>query len=108
MLSLEAKGMEFKFCPMCGSRLEVLRVPFVRFVCRSCHRTHYANPKVGVALLIASGSNVLLVRRREPPFEGYWTLPSGYVEYEESCEEAAIREAREEIGVEAKLLHLLG
>ena len=81
------------------ARIEVVRAPFVRFLCHSCQRTHYSNPKVGVALLITSGNSLLLTRRGEPPFQGYWTLHSGYVEYEESCEEAAIREAREELGL---------
>jgi ADP-ribose pyrophosphatase YjhB (NUDIX family) len=100
--------MVWKFCPTCGGDLEPVRRPFIRLLCKQCGAVHYLNPKVGVALLIASDQDVLMVRRREPPLQGYWTLPSGYVEYEESCEAAAIREGCEELSVEPRLIRLHG
>jgi len=79
-----------------------------RYRCALCNRIHYRNPKVGAALLIAEQDRILLVRRSAEPFRGWWTLPSGYVEYEETCEECAVREAEEEIGTGVELSGLHG
>ncbi len=51
---------------------------------------------------------LVLIRRREEPLRGFWAPPSGYVEWDESTEQAALREAREETGLEVSLDRLLG
>jgi len=47
-------------------------------------------------------------RRTIEPRRGYWTLPGGYVELGESAEEAAVREAKEEVGLDVRVERLLG
>jgi 8-oxo-dGTP diphosphatase len=59
-------------------------------------------PKVGVALLITQGDRVLLVKRKGVHGEGTWSTPGGHLEYGESPEVCALREAEEETGVHAK------
>ena len=67
------------------------------------HRPH----TVIVALaFIRQGDCILLVRQREG--ERYWTLPGGAVEPGEPVDQAAIREVREETGLEVRLLRLVG
>jgi len=55
-------------------------------------------------VLIQGPEGVLLIRRKNPPFEGQWALPGGIAEDMETVEEAAIREAKEETGLNVELL----
>ncbi len=61
-------------------------------------------PTVDVVIEVAGG--IVLVLRRNPP--PGWALPGGFVEYGESLERAAVREAREETGLDVELTRLLG
>lgn len=97
-----------KFCLDCGSPVIAVGDKFVRFRCITCGKVHYKNPKVGVAVILDINSQILFVRRKEEPFRGWWSLPAGYVEYEESCEDTAQREAYEETGVNISLTGIVG
>jgi ADP-ribose pyrophosphatase YjhB (NUDIX family) len=68
----------------------------------------YLDPKVACAVLVERDGRVLLVRRRNEPGRGLWCLPCGFEDAEESPEQAARREAREESGLEVVLDSLLG
>ena len=61
----------------------------------------YPRPAVTVDIVVLSGEvpDVLLIQRKHPPFEGYWALPGGFIEMEESLEVSALRELEEETGV---------
>lgn len=63
---------------------------------------------VGVGAVIVRDEKILLLRRIKPPEKGHWTIPGGSVEFGEAIEEAILRELREEIGVEAKVLAFIG
>lgn len=60
-------------------------------------------PVLGVSVCVLKEGSVLLTQRALPPFEGLWSLPGGKVESGETLEAAALRELREESGVEARL-----
>jgi 8-oxo-dGTP diphosphatase len=53
------------------------------------------------------GRHVLLIRRGRPPLKGAWSLPGGRIEWGERACDAALRELREETGIEAEMLGLL-
>ena len=51
---------------------------------------------------------MLLIKRKNSPFKGFWALPGGFVEYGETVEQSAVREAREETGISVHLKKLVG
>ena len=65
-------------------------------------------PVLATGLVVFRGGEVLLIRRSKPPFADHWSIPGGKVGYGERIAEAALRELREETGVEAELLDLVG
>ena len=67
-----------------------------RLVCMDCGFIHYENPKIVVGSVIAVGEQVMLCRRAINPRKGFWTLPAGYLELNESAADGAMREAWEE------------
>ncbi len=60
------------------------------------------NPYPTVDIIVEVGDRIVLIERKNPPYG--WALPGGFVEYGESYEEAALREAREETGLDVELL----
>jgi len=64
-------------------------------------------PTVGVGVVCLRGAEVLLIRRAKPPRQGEWSLPGGRIEWGETAAGAALRELREETGVDAELTGLL-
>ncbi len=68
----------------------------------------YEKPSLTVDIVINGSDGVILVKRKNDPFKGYWAIPGGFVEYGEKVEDAACREAKEETGLEIKLKDLVG
>jgi ADP-ribose pyrophosphatase YjhB (NUDIX family) len=66
-------------------------------VCPACGAIFYQNPKIVAASLPLQRGGVFLLRRAIEPGFGLWTYPAGYMELDETVEEAARRETREEI-----------
>ncbi len=94
----------YKFCPRCGHPLEYRQVgDRVRPVCPRCGFIFYVNPTPAAGALVEDNGHVLLIRRGVPPRQGYWAFPAGYVEADESVEEAAVREVWEETGLQVAL-----
>ena len=97
----------YRFCPRCGGALErrVLKASEpLRPVCTQCGFVFYIDPKIAVGTIIATDSGrLVLVRRAIDPGYGKWVFPGGYVDRGETLTAAAIREAREECGLEIRL-----
>ncbi len=97
------------FCPYCAHELEHRSVDGrTRAVCPSCKTVLYRDPKLAAAVVVEDNAGrILLVRRGVGPRLGDWCLPSGFVEYDEGPDEAAVRECHEETGLEIELTGLL-
>lgn len=97
----------FRFCPRCGTALTQRQLKAgdpPRLVCDGCRFVFYLDPKVAVGTIIRTeGERLVLVRRAIEPGYGKWVFPGGYVDRGETLTSAAIREAREESGLEVRL-----
>ena len=85
----------------------VRRVPpgdtLPRWVCDECGEIHYQNPKLVIGTVPENGGRLLLCRRAIEPRYGYWTLPAGFMENDETTGQAALRETLEEAGAAVEL-----
>lgn len=81
---------------------------FDHLSCPSCGApvSRYRNPIPTVDIIIEVAGYIVLIERRNPPYG--WALPGGFVDYGETLEQAAVREAREETSLEITELRLLG
>ena len=94
-----------------GSSAFVERIPDgdtrSRLVCDTCGFVRYENPKIVVGSVVAHEGRILLCRRAIDPRSGFWTLPAGYLELNETTVEGAKREAYEEATARIEIDRLL-
>jgi mutator protein MutT len=79
-----------------------------RHHCEACGFVHYMNPRVIAAVIIEHGGRVLLQKRAMEPGAGLWTFPGGFLEIGETPADGAVREAKEEVGLDVTLGRLHG
>lgn len=112
----DADNTGMKFCPDCGQPLEI-RIPegdhLPRHICSACSSVHYQNPKIIVGCVPEHDGRILLCRRAIEPRLGYWTIPAGFMENDETLQQGAARESLEEalaeveIGSPLAIVHVL-
>ena len=102
--------LEFNYCPTCGGDLVVRHDGHsYRPHCAPCNRFFYRNPIPAAACFVVRADGAMLFARRAvEPCKGMWTLPGGFVEMDETTEEAALRELNEETNLTATRATLLG
>ena len=74
-----------------------------RYVCDRCGVIHYENPKIVVGCVVEHQNKILLCKRAIEPRSGFWTVPAGFMENEETLQEGAARETREEALAEVEV-----
>ena len=103
-----------KFCTQCAHPVD-FDVPLddhlPRHICPRCGMIHYQNPKLVVCAIpvweVGDDLKIMLCKRAIEPRHGYWTLPGGFMENNETTVEAALRETLEEAGARIDVVHSL-
>jgi NAD+ diphosphatase len=76
--------------------------------CPRCGFVDYRNPVAGVGFFILDAGSVLLGKRGQEPAKGMWDILGGFIDYQESAEEAVLREAKEETDLRVRIVAYLG
>ena len=102
---------DYRFCPRCAGyftsrNLRAGEPP--RLVCQACGLVFFLDPKVATGAVFSLDGGILLVQRAIEPSYGKWVFPGGYVDRGESLGGAALREVKEECGLDVRLTGLLG
>lgn len=85
----------FNFCPNCGKQNHTFQVN--KFHCLECDYVYFHNTAGAVAVFIEVGEEVLFTKRNLNPQKGFYDLPGGFTDYDESSEQTVIREIQEEL-----------
>ncbi len=106
-------GMKYEmppqYCSACGTKLRSRRYEGRRRrACPDCGLVAFDDPKVAVGVLATRNGKLLLVQRARNPNRGAWSFPSGFVDAGEGLKEAAVRETKEETGLDIRIQRQLG
>ena len=104
---------EYTHCPKCGGRLSLghphrLTGEPEELICQDCGFVFWQNSKPCAGVLVVRDGRLLLVQRAFEPYQGWWDVPGGFLAEGEHPEAGAVRELREETGLDVRLTGLLG
>ena len=103
-----AEYPDLNYCPQCGEPLQDREAyGRTRKYCPACDRVIFRDPKVAAGVVVEDNGQVLLVKRGTGPGQGLWSIPAGFVEFDEDPALTAARECLEETGLKVQLLGLL-
>jgi len=103
------KTPPLKSCPLCTQTLQIVLINGKdRLACFACEFVNWDNPIPVTATIIPLNSEIVLVRRKYPPFVNDWCLPGGFIEAHEAPELSAVREVEEETGLSIDIEKIIG
>lgn len=97
--------MKYRFCSICGGPIQKKGI---HLACTNCPFVNYQNPRPTVSGILLYNGKLLLTRRGRDPFKGAWDFPGGFMEQNETPEEAIRREMKEETGLDVSVVKLVG
>lgn len=100
-----------KYCSRCGAPMTKAIPPgdnHPRHVCTKCAFIHYLDPKVACGTIPEIDGRIALIERGIEPRKGFWSFPCGFMEIDETTEQAALRETKEETGLDVAIDGHLG
>lgn len=101
---------QFRYCPSCAAGLQPQALPDGQQVlhCPACGYVHYRNSRPTAGAVVVRDGRALFGRRRSAPHAGKWDILGGFLHHGEHPEDGLRREVREEIGLDVRILRLLG
>lgn len=100
---------DVNFCLRCGAKLQLIHGHERRRpTCPACGWVFYKNAVPASACVIIQDQKLLLIKRTQRPRAGWWALPSGYMEINQSPEDAAVAEMQQETGLIGQVAAPLG
>ena len=106
-MRLSKKVKPFNCCPACGSS-DIIFDDDKKLICRECSFTYYHNVAAAVGAILEYNGKVVLIKRAREPGKGKLDLPGGFIDPDESAEQAVVREVKEEINIDIKEPEYLG
>jgi len=94
------------YCSQCGEPISRAIPPGdnrIRYVCASCGMIHYQNPRIVAGCVPEYQDRILLCKRAIEPRSGFWTVPAGFMELDETLPDAAARETLEEANARVEI-----
>ncbi|NMC43060.1 MAG: NUDIX hydrolase [candidate division Zixibacteria bacterium] len=102
--SREDRYKGYRYCPRCRTDLRLAALDErERPQCPSCGFIYYQNPAPAAGAVLVQDDRILLVRRSVPPRQDDWCLPAGFIEWNEHPQQTAVRELKEETGLEISI-----
>jgi len=103
----------YEFCPRCGGKLtwgypHGTREEPAQPICPSCGFIFWQASKPCAGVLVIRDDKLLLIRRAIEPYKGWWDVPGGFLAEGEHPEAGAVREVREETGLDIRLTGFVG
>lgn len=95
----------YLYCPYCQTKLQTVAD---YLSCPKCQLAVYDNPAPATVNLFTQDKKILLAKRKHEPMAGAWDSIGGFMKNGESIEQCALRETKEELKVEAKIIKYLG
>lgn len=101
---------EWNVCPQCGLRLvtHVSEDGGTYPACPEAHYIHYNNPAPTTIGLVEHADMFLILKRGREPQKGKWDLPGGFIEAGEDPTQSMLREIKEETGLDATIVRIIG
>jgi 8-oxo-dGTP diphosphatase len=91
----------YQWCPRCRAELKIGKVEdTIRPHCPQCGFVYYQNPSPAAGAMIIDDARILLVKRSIDPGRNDWCIPAGFMEWTEHPQQTAIRELKEETGLD--------